>query len=89
MQEGNSCFFSFSGIDIGFRSITFADADVISLEYILLNTGQGIGAIIRTNTVRFVFFLFFFFFFFFFFISNGWHLNQATHRVLEILVKQK
>ena len=62
MQEGQLLLYSFSSVDIGFRSITFADG-LISLEYISLqNTGQGIGTIIMINTV----------FFFCFFISDGW-----------------
>ena len=77
MQEGQLLLCSFSGVDIGFRSITFADA-LISLEYIYhfkipVKRWEGLLGQIQ-------------WFFFSFFISNGCHLKQATHPIFGILV---
>ena len=83
MQEGQLWLCSFSSVDIGFRSITFADA-LMSLEvgrriYHYKIPVKGEERLLGQAPC-------FFFFFFSFYILNGWRLNQATHLILRIQV---
>ena len=89
MQEGKLFIFSFSSVDIGFPSITFANVWISLNLYHCKIPVKGWERLFGQIQCGFFFVCFFLCVFFVcFFISDGWRLKQATHPIPGILVNK-